>query len=72
MTENIKTDLLVPFENHPFKKRGGIDQQELLESIAKKGMLEPITVRSLPDTQTQNYTADTRKGVSVEYITKTA
>ena len=26
----------------------------------------------LPDTQEQNYTADTRKGVSVEYITKSA
>ena len=26
----------------------------------------------LPDTQVQNYTADTRKGVSVEYITKSA
>lgn len=26
----------------------------------------------LPDTHTQNYTADTRKGVSVEYITKSA
>ena len=26
----------------------------------------------LPDTQVQTYTADTRKGVSVEYITKSA
>ena len=26
----------------------------------------------LPDTRAQNYTADTRKGVSVEYITKSA
>ena len=26
----------------------------------------------LPDTRTQNYTADTRRGVSVEYVTKSA
>lgn len=48
MTKNINTNLLIPFENHPFKKRDGIEQRELVESIAQNGVLEPITVRSFP------------------------
>lgn len=48
MIKNISIDLLVPFENHPFKKRDGIEQRELVESIAQNGLLEPITVRSFP------------------------
>ncbi len=46
MIKNINIDLLVPFENHPFKKRSGIEQQELAESIKENGLLEPIIVRS--------------------------
>ncbi|WP_270625220.1 ParB/RepB/Spo0J family partition protein [Ligilactobacillus ruminis] len=46
MTKNI--NLLIPFENHPFSKRDGIEQRELVESIAQNGLLEPITVRSFP------------------------
>lgn len=48
MIKNIGIDLLVPFENHPFKKRDGIEQQELTESIKENGLLEPIIVRSFP------------------------
>ena len=48
MTKNININLLIPFENHPFKKRDGIEQSELVESIAQNGLLEPITVRSFP------------------------
>ena len=48
MIKNISIDLLVPFENHPFKKRSGIEQQELTESIKENGLLEPIIVRSFP------------------------
>ena len=48
MTKNININLLIPFENHPFKKRDGIEQRELVESIAQNGLLEPITVRSFP------------------------
>ena len=48
MTKNININLLIPFENHPFKKRDGIEQRELVESIAQNGVLEPITVRSFP------------------------
>lgn len=44
--KNINTDLLIPFENHPFKERNGIEQEELLESIKENGLLEPIIVRS--------------------------
>lgn len=48
MAKNININLLIPFENHPFKKRDGIEQRELVESIAQNGLLEPITVRSFP------------------------
>ena len=27
--KNINIDLLIPFENHPFKKRDGIESEEL-------------------------------------------
>lgn len=42
---NINIDLLIPFENHPFHERNGIEQTELLESIKTNGLLEPIIVR---------------------------
>lgn len=48
MTKNININLLIPFENHLFKKRDGIEQSELVESIAQNGLLEPITGRSFP------------------------
>lgn len=48
MTKNININLLIPFENHPFKKRDGIEQRELVDSIAQNGLLEPIIVRSFP------------------------
>ena len=49
MTETIKNiniDLLIPFENHPFKKRNGIEKEELTESVKESGLLEPIIVHS--------------------------
>lgn len=49
MIKNISIDLLVPFENHPFKERSGMEQEELLESIKETGLLEPITVRFLSE-----------------------
>lgn len=48
MIRRIEINLLVPFENHPFKERNGIEQEELLESVKENGLLEPITVRPLP------------------------
>ena len=36
----------IPFENHPFKKRDGIENEELKESIQENGLLQPIIVRS--------------------------
>ena len=44
--KNINIDLLIPFENHPFKKRDGIENEELTESVKDNGLLEPIIVRS--------------------------
>lgn len=46
--ENINIDLLIPFENHPFKERNGNEQIELLESIKTYGLLEPLIVRPFP------------------------
>lgn len=40
--ENINIDLLIPFENHPFQERNGIEQTELLDSIKTTGLLDPI------------------------------
>ena len=44
--KNINIDLLIPFENHPFKKRNGIENEELTDSVKENGLLEPIIVRS--------------------------
>lgn len=48
MIQIIDIELLIPFENHPFKKRSGIEQQELTESIKENGLLEPVIVRPFP------------------------
>lgn len=48
MIKTVDINLLIPFENHPFKKRNRIEQQELTESIKENGLLEPIIVRSFP------------------------
>lgn len=53
MIKNISINLLIPFENHPFKKRNGIEQQELTESIKENGLLEPckeLEITSIPVT----------------------
>lgn len=44
--KNINIDLLIPFENHPFKKRDGTENEELKESVKENSLLEPIIVRS--------------------------
>lgn len=44
--KNINIDLLIPFENHPFKKRDGIENEELKDSVKENGLLQPIIVRS--------------------------
>ncbi len=44
--DKIKIDMLIPFENHPFKTRTGEEQMELFESIRANGTLVPIIVRS--------------------------
>ncbi len=48
MIKTVDINLLVPFENHPFKVRSGIEQQELTESIKENGVLEAIIVRPFP------------------------
>ena len=48
MIQIIDIDLLIPFENHPFKERSGIEQQKLTDSIKENGLLKPIIVRPFP------------------------
>ena len=48
MIQIIDIDLLIPFENHPFKERNGIEQQKLTDSIKENGLLKPIIVRPFP------------------------
>lgn len=47
--ENINIDLLIPFENHPFHDRNGMEQEELTDSIKANGLLEPLIVRPFSD-----------------------
>ncbi|MBS5733282.1 MAG: ParB/RepB/Spo0J family partition protein [Clostridiales bacterium] len=47
--ENINIDLLIPFENHPFHDRNGMEQTELLQSIKTNGLLEPLIIRPFSD-----------------------
>lgn len=49
--ENINIDLLIPFENHPFKERNGMEQEELTDSIKANGLLEPLIVRPFSDSK---------------------
>ena len=43
--ENISTENLIPFKNHPFKSRSGNEQEELKNSISAQGTIEPLIVR---------------------------
>lgn len=43
--ENINTENLIPFRNHPFKSRSGDEQEELKNSISTQGTIEPLIVR---------------------------
>ena len=42
--ENISTENLIPFKNHPFKSRSGNEQEELKNSISAQGAIEPLIV----------------------------
>lgn len=43
--ENISTENLIPFKNHPFKSRSGQEREELKNSISAQGTIEPLIVR---------------------------
>lgn len=47
--ENININLLIPFVNHPFHDRNGMEQEELTNSIKTNGLLEPLIVRPFSD-----------------------
>ena len=72
MIQIIDIELLVPFENHPFKERSGIEQQELTESIKENGLLEPIIVRPFPANKyeiiSENITVDDSKALGITSI----
>ncbi len=43
--EYVSVTDLVPFKNHPFKLREGIEKEQLIESIKLQGTIEPLVVR---------------------------
>lgn len=45
--EKIDIGLLVPFKDHPFSERDGLENDELLQSIKANGIFEPIIVRHI-------------------------
>ncbi len=42
--ETINIESLIPFKNHPFKNRNGMEQAELIDSIRSGGLPEPLLV----------------------------
>ena len=47
----IPVDKIVPFEGHPYKVLDDDSMNELIESVQNSGILEPITVRPLENTE---------------------
>lgn len=45
--KQIKTDLLIPFKNHPFKLYDGEKLNDLVESIKEYGILSPVIAREV-------------------------
>ena len=51
--ENVGIASLTPFKNHPFKLREGEELEELMASIKKNNIIEPLIVR--PFSSVGNY-----------------
>jgi len=47
----IPVDNIVPFEGHPYKVLDDDSMNELIESVQENGILEPLTVRPLENTE---------------------
>lgn len=47
--KQIKTYLLIPFKNHPFKLYDGEKLNDLVESIKEYGILSPVIAREIED-----------------------
>ena len=43
--KNVDIDSLTPFKDHPFKLRDGEELEELMTSIKKNKIIEPLIVR---------------------------
>ena len=48
--DNVKINLIKPMTNSPFTVKEDEDMQKLRESISQFGLLSPIVIRKLPDT----------------------
>lgn len=48
--DNVKINLIKPMTNSPFTIKEDEDMQKLRESISQFGLLSPIVIRELPDT----------------------
>ena len=49
--KNIAIEKLFPFESHPFKVQDNEEMNALIESIQKQGILSPLIVRPIENTQ---------------------
>ena len=47
----IPVDNIVAFEGHPYKVLDDDSMNELIESVQENGILEPLTVRPLENTE---------------------
>ena len=45
----IEMERLRPFRNHPFKVKADLQMLQLIESISKCGILNPLIVRPVPE-----------------------
>lgn len=48
---NIPVEKIHPFEGHPYKVLDNEEMNTLIESIQQKGVISPIVVRPLEDTE---------------------
>ena len=49
--EHLPIKSLIPFQNHPFKMRDGEEKEQLRESIKTQGVLQPLIVRPLSESE---------------------
>ncbi len=59
--DNVKINLIKPMTNSPFTVKEDEDMQKLRESISQFGLLSPIVIRQLPDTNEYEIVCGSRR-----------